>query len=131
MSDTTTQPSTQPKRLFEIVQGQDAFQRVIARPRSVVIFKADWCEPCKDYQAQLEQSTRFAEYSQEHGLYLALVDIGQNMDLALENNVRSVPLTRAYSRGRSLGSNIGSMKTTDLILYLAEWYNFPREMARV
>lgn len=54
--------------------------------KTVEIFYADWCGPCKGYKMMVEEHFR-------EKVHIKYVNIDENVEYAAKNNIRTVPTT--------------------------------------
>jgi len=89
----------------------DNFDDFIAEPgMSIVVFSADWCQPCQDLKRVLE--TVLVEKSQWR---LAVVDITKNTELAEAFDVRSVPWVLVVRDAVVLMAESGTLSQTAIL----------------
>ncbi|KAI0086389.1 thioredoxin-like protein, partial [Irpex rosettiformis] len=77
----------------------------------LVDFYADWCGPCKMLSPILEKVTNEANLVTGTGkkVDLVTVDIDQQVELAQEFRVRSVPMVVAFRDGAPVSQFVGSI----------------------
>lgn len=64
-----------------------------AESKSVVIFTASWCGPCRAVKPKIP------EIAEENGAKAYWIDAEKNMDLALEYKVQAVPFIATFKNG--------------------------------
>ncbi len=69
----------------------------------VIDFSAGWCGPCKMLSPRLDAAIAATEGSVD----LAIVDIDDNGDLALEHGVQAVPTVLAMRDGKVVDKFVG------------------------
>ena len=77
--------------------------------KAIFQFSADWCGPCRALTPVLEV------ISQQTGVDVFKVDIGQNAALAQQLSVRSIPAVFFYSNGKKIHEFVGN-KSKNMIL---------------
>jgi thioredoxin 1 len=82
---------------------------VLKSGKAIFQFSADWCGPCKTLTPILEV------VSQQTGVDVFKVDIGQNSELAQKLLVRSIPAVFFYSNGNKIYEFVGN-KPKNMIL---------------
>nr|XP_011448860.1 thioredoxin, mitochondrial [Crassostrea gigas] len=89
---------------FNIQDAKDFQTRVIESPVPVIVdFHATWCGPCKLLGPRLE-----AIISNKEGqVSLAKVDVDENVEIAMEYLVESLPTVIGFKNGRKINKFIG------------------------
>ena len=87
------------------IQDEDDFKaKVLESPVPVVVdFSATWCGPCKILGPRLDATVA----NTNSKVNLAIVDIDENSDLALEHNVQAVPTVMAFKDGKIVDKFVG------------------------
>ncbi|XP_033744851.1 LOW QUALITY PROTEIN: thioredoxin, mitochondrial-like [Pecten maximus] len=89
---------------FNVQDTKDYQKRVMESSIPIVVdFHASWCGPCKLLGPRLESLVS----SKEERFALAKVDVDENMDLALEYDIKSVPTVLGIKNGTVLVRFIG------------------------
>lgn len=83
---------------FKELTSSDFDYLTLNAEKSVVIFTASWCGPCKMIKP------RIPELAREFNVTPFWVDIEKNMDLAKQFNVQAVPFIATMKRGVVLES---------------------------
>jgi thioredoxin-like negative regulator of GroEL len=79
--------------------------------KKIIRFTASWCVPCKSLAKVLEDV--------DLGVPVEVVDIDDNMELAMEYGIRSVPTLKLVEDGTVLKTLNGVKTATELL----EWVN--------
>ncbi len=69
----------------------------------LVDYWATWCGPCKMVGPLVEEIA--SEYGQR--LKVGKIDVDSNQDLALEQNVRSIPTLLIFKEGKVVAQHVG------------------------
>lgn len=87
------------------IQDEDDFKaKVIDSSVPVIVdFSAGWCGPCKILGPRLDAAVA----NTNSKVNLAIVDIDENGDLALEHNVQAVPTVVAFKDGKVVDKFVG------------------------
>lgn len=87
------------------IQDEDDFKsKVIESSVPVIVdFSAVWCGPCKILGPRLDAAVA----NTNSKVNLAIVDIDENGDLALEHNVQAVPTVVAFKDGKVVDKFVG------------------------
>ena len=75
----------------------------------LVDFNATWCGPCKMLKPVLE------EISEERSFKIVSVDVDNNMELAREYGVMTIPCLILFKDGKEIKRSVG-LKTKDDII---------------
>ena len=94
------------------IQDEDDFkEKVLNSPVPVVVdFSATWCGPCKILGPRLEAAVALTNSK----VNLAIVDIDDNGDLAMDHNVNAVPTVVAFKDGEIVDKFVG-LKDEDML----------------
>lgn len=79
----------------------------------LVDFNATWCGPCKMLKPVLE------EISEEGSFKIVSVDVDNNMELAREYGVMTIPCLILFKDGKEIKRSVG-LKTKDDIISMME-----------
>lgn len=79
----------------------------------LVDFNATWCGPCKMLKPVLE------EISEERSFKIVSVDVDNNMELAREYGVMTIPCLILFKDGKEIKRSVG-LKTKDDIISMME-----------
>lgn len=105
---------------------KDNFDSIISQNNLVVIdFTADWCEPC---QAFSESYSAMAKDFPE--AIFAQINVGNEVELANDFNVRSVPMIMILRHQVAVFMQSGVMTSTDLKRLVNEAKNLSQEDIR-
>jgi thioredoxin 1 len=75
--------------------------RDLANRAAMIIFKANWCGPCKEYLADLRGSKGLAALGTNNPDFkVYIVDTDDNPEITRDYGVTSLPVTFALQRGR-------------------------------
>ena len=92
------------RETFTIQDEDDFKERVINSPIPVIVdFSATWCGPCKILGPRLEAAVAGTNSK----VNLAIVDIDDNSDLAMDHEVQAVPTVVVFKGGQSVDKFIG------------------------
>ena len=92
------------RETFTIQDEDDFKERVINSPIPVIVdFSATWCGPCKILGPRLEAAVAGTNSK----VNLAIVDIDDNSDLAMDHEVQAVPTVVAFKGGQAVDKFIG------------------------
>ena len=80
----------------------------------LVDYWATWCGPCKMVGPLVEEIA--SEYGQR--LKVGKIDVDSNQDLALEQNVRSIPTLLIFKEGKVVAQHVGSLPKTKLTEFI-------------
>ncbi|KAL8580403.1 hypothetical protein ACOMHN_020880 [Nucella lapillus] len=93
-----------PAEIVTIQSEKDFQEKVLQSQKPVVVdFHATWCGPCKLLGPRLESIIGKANGE----VVMAKVDIDEQMDLAMQFNVQSVPTVLGFKDGKMLKMFIG------------------------
>ena len=97
---------------MEIIVTEQNFEEEVLKSELPVLvdFFATWCGPCQMMAPILAQ---FAQ-QQEGKIKVCKCDIDQNMDLAKEYKIRSVPTLIAFSNGEVKTKSIGAISMQEM-----------------
>ena len=91
---------------------------VLANSKAVLVdFWAEWCGPCKMVAPILD------EIAAEHGnkLVIAKLNVDENLSLAANYGVTSIPTLNVYQNGQVVKQIIGAKPKAALLAELAEF----------
>ena len=92
------------RETFTVQDESDFKEKVMESDKPVVIdFNATWCGPCKLLTPRLEAAVA----STEGKVHLAMVDIDDLSDLALDHGVQAVPTVMAVKEGKVVDQFVG------------------------
>ena len=80
----------------------------------VVDFSAQWCGPCKMLTPRLDAAIA----AQEGAVDLAIVDIDDLAELAMEHNVNAVPTVVAIKEGKVVDRFVGLLEEGKLSAFI-------------
>jgi len=100
------------------VQDEEDFQNKVMNNKDPVIvdFSATWCGPCKLLGPRLEA----AVVGMEDKVHLAVVDIDELSDLALDHDVQAVPTVLAIKDGQIVDRFIGLVDEDKLDAFIKQ-----------
>merc|ERR1712055_364672 len=98
------------------VQDEEDFKtRVLASQVPVVVdFSAQWCGPCKLLTPRLDAAIA----AQEGAVDLAVVDIDDPAELAMEHNVNAVPTVIGMKEGKVVDRFVGLLEEDKLAAFI-------------
>merc|ERR1719242_454301 len=98
------------------VQDEEDFKtRVLASQVPVVVdFSAQWCGPCKMLTPRLDAAIA----AQEGAVDLAIVDIDDLAELAMEHNVNAVPTVIGVKGGKVIDRFVGLLEEDKLSAFI-------------
>ena len=79
----------------------------------LIDFNATWCGPCKMLKPVLE------EISEEKSFKIVSVDVDNNMELAKEYGIMTIPCLILFKDGKEVKRSVG-LKTKDDIINMME-----------
>ena len=89
-------------------------QLVMNSPKKVLVdFWATWCGPCKMLSPVLEDIA-----AERDDVVIAKVNIDEEMDLAMQFKVTSIPTLALISGGKILGTTVGFRPKEDVLKFL-------------
>jgi len=92
------------KDIFTVQDEEDFKNKVLGNKDPVIVdFQATWCGPCKLLAPRLEA----AVHGMNNKVHLAVVDIDDLSDLALDHDVQAVPTVVAVKDGQIVDRFIG------------------------
>lgn len=80
----------------------------------LVDFNATWCGPCKMLKPVLE------EISEERSFKIVSVDVDNNMELAREYGVMTIPCLILFKDGKEIKRSVGLKTKEDIIKMMEE-----------
>ncbi|MDD2377772.1 MAG: thioredoxin [Bacilli bacterium] len=92
---------------------KDEFNKLISEDLVLVDFFATWCGPCKMLSPIID------ELVNERQFKVVKIDVDQNMELAQEYGIMSVPTLILFSKGKLLAKKSGFVPKEVLV----EWIN--------
>lgn len=95
---------------MKIINNEE-FQTFVSEGRKVVQFSANWCGPCKSL-------TRTIENIDTDKVEFAKLDIDSNRELAMEFNVRSIPVVVLFENGKETKRFVGNKSQTDILEFI-------------
>ena len=91
------------------IVNRDEFLETIKEGVTVVDFFADWCGPCKMLGPVLEQLSE-----EMTDVKFVKVNVDDEMDLAQEYGIMSIPAVFAFKNGEVVGQSIGLKSLGDM-----------------
>ena len=85
----------------------------------VIDFWAEWCGPCKIFSPTLEEVSK--EYAGK--VKFAKLNIDENMRIAQEYGIMSIPTVLMFERGSAKAQNIGAIPKESLKDWVSENLN--------
>lgn len=79
--------------------------------KTMVIFSADWCGPCKAMNPLLEEA-------KTQSSRIMKVNVDENRDLVSKMGIRSIPTTVIFQNGSAVDKKVGAMKSVKEICSL-------------
>lgn len=103
-------------RAIYSIQSEEEFKtKVLGGEKPVVVdFSATWCGPCKMLTPRLESAVASAEDAVD----LAIVDIDDLGELAMENDVSAVPTVLAIKNGEIIDRFVGLIDDDKLAAFI-------------
>lgn len=94
---------------------KENFDSEVLNTEKVVLldFYADWCGPCKMIAPYLEQIAQ-----ERPDITVAKVNVDQNMELAVQYNVSSIPLLLVMKDGKIMSKSLGAMPKEEILALL-------------
>ena len=93
------------------VNNETFANEVLEQTKLVLVdFWAEWCGPCKQIAPTLEELAE--KYSEN--LAVCKVDVDANRELALQDNVSSIPSLMIFKNGEMVDSLIGAVSLEEL-----------------
>lgn len=80
--------------------------------KKVIVFKASWCAPCRNYAPVIE---KLKPVIKEKGYELLIVDVDENHEMAQTYGVRGIPATIIEKNEDIYRSLSGIQKEEDLL----------------
>lgn len=81
---------------------------VSSNEKVLLHFTADWCQPCKRMQPNIE-----AFLQEQPDIKYVKIDVDENGTLAIDMDVKSVPTLMAYTNGE-VKKNIGALPLPEI-----------------
>ena len=94
-----------------IVLNKDNFKEEILDYKELVLvdFYADWCGPCKMMSPILD------ELSEEENIKVCKIDTDEEIELAKEYGVMTIPCIIAFKEGKEINRSIGLVSKDELL----------------
>ena len=94
----------------------DNFEKEVTSSEIPVLvdYWATWCGPCKIVGPLVEEIA--SEYGQR--LKVGKLDVDSNQDLALEQNVRSIPTLLIFKEGKVVAQHVGALPKNKLTEFI-------------
>ena len=94
----------------------DNFEKEVTSSEIPVLvdYWATWCGPCKMVGPLVEEIA--SEYGQR--LKVGKLDVDSNQDLALEQNVRSIPTLLIFKEGKVVAQHVGALPKNKLTEFI-------------
>jgi len=89
----------------------EQFSDFVSSGRKVIQFSAAWCGPCKTL-------TKTIEDIETDKVEFAKVDIDGSRDLAVEFNIRAVPVVILFEDGKESKRFIGNKGQSDILQFI-------------
>ena len=95
---------------------EENFKSIVldSKERVLVDFNATWCGPCKMLGPILE------EISNERSYKIASIDVDNNMNLAKEYGIISIPCLIVIENGKEIKRSVGLRSKDDIISMMEE-----------
>merc|ERR1711971_687934 len=107
--------STEKAASYSVQDEEDFKTRVLASQAPVVVdFSATWCGPCKLLTPRLDAAIA----AQEGAVDLAVVDIDDLAELAMEHNVNAVPTVIGMKEGKVVDRFVGLLEEDKLAAFI-------------
>ncbi len=81
--------------------------------KKIIIFSAPWCQPCRMFKPVLDK------ISKELNIPFYAINIDEELELATELNIRSVPTTFLYNSSNEITIIIGAKPELEIISNLS------------
>ena len=113
--------TSQPLRETFTIQDEEDFNAKVLKSSVPVIvdFTATWCGPCRILGPRLDAAVA----NTESKVNLAIVDIDDLSDLALDHSVQAVPTVIAFKDGKIVDKFIGLVDEDKLDSFVTKLYN--------
>lgn len=85
------------------IEGFETFEKVI------VDFSASWCGPCNVLNPILDEITSITD------IKVFKIDVDENQDMAIANEVRSIPTMLYFKRGELINRTTGVKQKNEII----------------
>ena len=104
------------KKMSVIVITKDNFTQEVLEANVPVLvdFYAEWCGPCQMMKPVLHE---LAEENPQ--IKVCKVDVDENMELAVQFGVQSIPFFAAFKQGKLVQKTIGVQSKEELLALLA------------
>uniref|UniRef100_A0A0K2TQV2 Thioredoxin 2 [Homo sapiens] n=1 Tax=Lepeophtheirus salmonis TaxID=72036 RepID=A0A0K2TQV2_LEPSM len=103
------------KETFRIQSEEDFKERVLESEVPVIVdFSAQWCGPCKILGPRLDAAIAVTKGK----VNLAIVDIDELSDIAMEHSVSAVPTVLALKDGKIVDKFIGLIEEDKLFSFI-------------
>jgi len=110
----TTRPMLE---TFQVQDEEEFHQKVMKNEKPIVVdFSATWCGPCKLLSPRLDAAIAAAEGEVD----LAIVDIDDLADIALEHGVNAVPTVIGLKNGEIVDKFVGLVDEDKLSAFIAK-----------
>ena len=108
------------RETFTIQDEEDFNSKVLKSSVPVIVdFTATWCGPCRILGPRLDAAVA----NTESKVNLAIVDIDDLSDLALDHSVQAVPTVIAFKDGKIIDKFIGLLDEDKLDAFVTKLYN--------
>ena len=84
---------------------------ILSPEKTMVVFSAEWCGPCKAMAPLLEQARK-------ENPRIIKVDVDENRDLAAQMGIRSIPTMVVFQNGSVIEKKVGTVKSVAEIFSL-------------
>jgi thioredoxin 1 len=81
------------------------YSKAISEGIILIDFWAKWCGPCRQIAPIIEEIAE--HYANDEKITIAKVDTDENQDLAISNNIRSIPSILIFKNGELQASFVG------------------------
>jgi len=85
------------------IEGFETFEKVI------IDFTATWCGPCNVLSPILDEIAKTTD------IKVFKIDVDENQDMAIANEVRSIPTMLFYKRGELINRTTGMKRKEEII----------------